>query len=87
MATIRSEWAKRGQSRPAAFPEVLIGSIAAAVAALPARERTILSLHYVEGLTMAEVANVMDLGEGRISRLMQRARARLRADPGFAAAA
>jgi RNA polymerase sigma factor FliA len=92
MATLRNDGTKRvgfdgAQSRPAEFPEVGVGVIAAAVAALPLRERAILSLYYVEGLTMTEVANVMDVSQSRISQLMERARTRLRADPAFAAAA
>jgi RNA polymerase sigma factor for flagellar operon FliA len=52
---------------------------------LPERERIIISLHFVEGLTMKEIGRVMDLSESRISQLQSRALFRLRTGLGAAA--
>jgi RNA polymerase sigma factor for flagellar operon FliA len=54
------------------------GKLAEAVAALPAKERMVLTLYYYEELTMREVGAVMGVGESRISQLHSAAMARLR---------
>ena len=64
--------------------EELSGALAQAVARLPGRDRLVLSLYYVDGLTMAGVAKAMDISETRVSQLLQRTYARLRADRGLA---
>jgi RNA polymerase sigma factor for flagellar operon FliA len=62
-------------------------ALVAAVAALPERHKLLLSLYYVEGLTMRETAIAMGVSETRISQLLQQAYARLRGDKRLAAAA
>lgn len=49
-----------------------------AVGELPARERQMLSLYYVEELTMKEIGAVLGVGEGRISQIHSAALLRLR---------
>jgi len=43
----------------------MVSSLGAAVATLPERERLILSLYYVEGLTLKDVARALDISETR----------------------
>jgi FliA/WhiG family RNA polymerase sigma factor len=50
-----------------------------AVAALPEKERQVLSLYYFEELTMKEVGTVMGIGESRVSQIHSMAVVRLRA--------
>ena len=52
--------------------------LAVAVAELPERERQILSLYYEEELTLAEIGEVIGVGESRVSQLRTQAIARLR---------
>jgi RNA polymerase sigma factor for flagellar operon FliA len=49
-----------------------------AIAELPERERQILSLYYQEERTLAEIGQVIGLGQGRVSQLRLRAITRLR---------
>lgn len=49
-----------------------------AVSELPERERQMLSLYYVEELTMKEIGAVLGVGEGRISQIHSAALLRLR---------
>lgn len=58
-----------------------------AVAELPERERLILSLYYVENLTLKDIARALDISETRVSQLLHRAYARLRVNPALAGAA
>lgn len=60
--------------------------LAAAVAELPERERHILALYYDEELTLAEIGEVIGVGESRVSQLRTQAIARLRAALGAALA-
>jgi RNA polymerase sigma factor for flagellar operon FliA len=53
--------------------------LAAAIAELPDRERQILALYYEEELTLAEIGEVIGVGESRVSQLRTQAIARLRA--------
>jgi RNA polymerase sigma factor for flagellar operon FliA len=53
--------------------------LAAALLALPQRERLILSLHYEEELNLAEIGEVLGVTESRISQLRTLALGRLRA--------
>jgi RNA polymerase sigma factor for flagellar operon FliA len=53
--------------------------LAAAIEELPERERQILSLYYHEELTLAEIGEVIGVGESRVSQLRTQAIARLRA--------
>ncbi len=50
----------------------------ALLAALPPRQRLAMSLYYVEGLSVAEVAAAMSLSEGAVKFHMSQGRARLR---------
>jgi RNA polymerase sigma-70 factor (ECF subfamily) len=52
--------------------------VRAALAALPARDREVLVLRYLEGLSTAEVAGVLGLGEGAVKMRQLRALERLR---------
>lgn len=58
-----------------------------AVADLPERERLILSLYYVENLTLKDIARALDISETRVSQLLHRSYARLRANPALLGAA
>jgi len=52
--------------------------LAGAVLELPERERQILALYYEEELTLAEIGQVIGVGESRVSQLRTQAIARLR---------
>ena len=52
--------------------------LARAIAGLPERERHILALYYEEELTLAEIGEVIGVGESRVSQLRTQAIARLR---------
>ncbi|MBI2874486.1 MAG: FliA/WhiG family RNA polymerase sigma factor [Firmicutes bacterium] len=52
--------------------------LAEAIAALPERERLVLTLYYYEGLTAKEVAAVLEVSQSRISQLHSQAVLRLR---------
>jgi RNA polymerase sigma-70 factor (ECF subfamily) len=54
--------------------------IAAAVAALPAAQRAVISLRDVEGLSPEETCNVLELTEGNQRVLLHRARSKVRAE-------
>src|SRR5581483_469367 len=53
--------------------------LAAAIAEIPDREREVLSLYYEEELTLAEIGEVLNVSESRVSQLRTQAIARLRA--------
>jgi RNA polymerase sigma factor for flagellar operon FliA len=61
--------------------EELSEALTDAIALLPGRDRLVLSLYFVEGLTMSNVARAMDISETRVSQLLQRVYARLRTNP------
>lgn len=52
--------------------------LARAIERLPEKERIAVSFYYFEGLTMREVADALDLTEGRISQLHSQAMSRMR---------
>ena len=52
--------------------------LAKAIQQLPERERQILALYYEEELTLAEIGEVIGVGESRVSQLRSQAIARLR---------
>lgn len=56
--------------------------LAEAITELPERERQILALYYHEELTLAEIGQVIGVGESRVSQLRTQAIARLRASLG-----
>ncbi len=62
-------------------------ALADAIALLPGRDRLVLSLYFVEGLTMANVARAMDISETRVSQLLQRVYSRLRTNRNLVGAA
>jgi RNA polymerase sigma factor for flagellar operon FliA len=57
----------------------LVEKLAAAVEALPERERLVVTLYYHEELTLREIGEIMDLSEGRICQIFAQAVKRLRA--------
>lgn len=78
------------QSPPVSFDierRELSQALGRAIAELPERDKTVLSLYYVESLSMKEVARTMDISETRVSQLLNRSYARLRHNSGLAAAA
>ena len=62
-------------------------ALADAIARLPERDKLVLSLYYIEGLTLKDVAAVMAISETRVSQLLSRTYARLRVDAGLKSAA
>ena len=56
----------------------LKAALARALLELPERERQILALSYQEELTLAEIGQVIGVGESRVSQLRTQAIARLR---------
>jgi RNA polymerase sigma factor for flagellar operon FliA len=67
--------------------EELLAALRAAIEFLPERERLILSLYHVEGLTLREIGHALDISETRVSQLLHRTYARLRKDPSLSSAA
>ena len=61
--------------------------LAEAILRLPERERQILSLYYEHELTLAEIGDVIGVGESRVSQMRTQAIARLRSQPARVAAA
>jgi len=53
--------------------------LAACIAALPERERIVLTLYYYEGLTLAEIGSVLSVTESRVSQVHTKAVIHLRA--------
>lgn len=56
----------------------LLQSLSEAVRSLPERERTVVSLYYVDQLTMKEIAAILSVSETRVSQLHAQAVRRLR---------
>ena len=54
------------------------GIVANCLAALPERDRVVITLYYLEGLLLKEIAEVLDLSESRVSRVLARAMFRLK---------
>ena len=52
--------------------------LAAAIEALPEKERLVVSLYYVEELTMKEIGAVIGVNESRVSQIHSKAISRLR---------
>ena len=53
-------------------------TLAAAIQRLPERERTVIGLHYYEGLTLKEIGEVLGVTESRVSQLHSKAILRLK---------
>ena len=49
-----------------------------ALATLPEEQRAILSLHYLDGMSVADIARVLDVPEGTVKSRLFHARDRLR---------
>ena len=60
--------------------------LAAAIDALPEKERLVVSLYYVEELTMKEIGSVIGVNESRVSQIHSKAVSRLRSAIGHLAA-
>ena len=56
----------------------LVEKLASAVAALPERERRVVTFYYHEELTLREIGEILDLSEGRICQIFAQAVGRLR---------
>ena len=68
-----------GPQRAARAAGAARAALAEAIGELPERERQILALYYDEELTLAEIGEVIGVGESRVSQLRTQAIARLRA--------
>ena len=55
-----------------------VGVLREALTALPEQQRAILSLHYLEGLSIAEIACALDIPQGTVKSRMYHARNRLK---------
>jgi len=56
----------------------LLATLSSAIEYLPKREQILLSLYYVEELTMKEISKIMEVSESRVCQLHTQALARLR---------
>jgi RNA polymerase sigma factor for flagellar operon FliA len=61
----------------------LVEKLAAAVAALPERERMVVTLYHYEELTLREIGDILDLSEGRVCQIFAQAVGRLRSALGI----
>ncbi|HXE56686.1 MAG TPA: FliA/WhiG family RNA polymerase sigma factor [Gemmatimonadales bacterium] len=60
------------------YQEETEASLKAAIARLPAKERTVLALYYYEELTLRQIAEVLHVTESRVSQIRTQALRRLR---------
>ena len=58
--------------------EQLMGALSEAIALLPEREKTIVSLYYVEEMNLREIGAVLDVSESRISQVLSAITKKLR---------
>jgi len=56
----------------------LVEKLASGVAALPERDRLVVTLYYYEELTLREIGQILDLSEGRVCQILAQAVVRLR---------
>jgi RNA polymerase sigma factor FliA len=61
----------------------LVEKLAAALSALPERERMVVTLYHYEELTLREIGEILNLSEGRICQIFAQAVARLRTTLGI----
>jgi RNA polymerase sigma factor FliA len=66
-----------GDPVPEAGLSDLRTDLATGIAALKEKERSVLTLHYYEGLTLKEIARGLGLSEGRVSQIRRRALSKL----------
>jgi RNA polymerase sigma factor (sigma-70 family) len=66
------------EGRPQVEHDELAERVGAAVDRLPAQARTLIHLHYHEGMSIREAAEVVGMGEGAAKVALCRARKRLR---------
>jgi len=59
--------------------EQLMAAVASAVAQLPEREKTIVSLYYVEEMNLKEIGSILGVSESRVSQLLSLTVKQLRA--------
>jgi RNA polymerase sigma factor for flagellar operon FliA len=57
----------------------LKGAVTSAIEQLPEKERLVISLYYIEELTMKETGKVLNITESRVSQIHSQAIKRLRA--------
>ena len=69
----------RGNPLQSLTSQELIKGLKKAIAALPEKERIVLSLYYYEELTMKEIGKVLELTESRVCQIHAQATLRLRA--------
>lgn len=71
------------ETQPVAAPapdDAIMGTeLRRAIAALPAAQRAALGLYYLEGLSVSDIAHVLDIPPGTVKTRLMHARARLRA--------
>jgi RNA polymerase sigma factor FliA len=60
-----------------------VEKLASGVAALPERDRLVVTLYYYEELTLREIGQILDLSEGRVCQILAQAVARLRSALGI----
>ena len=58
--------------------EQLMDAMADAIKRLPERDRTIVSLYYVEELNLKEIGAVLDISESRVSQILSACASKLR---------
>lgn len=71
--------AERGNPLHCMTNQELVNGLKKAIAALPEKEKIVLSLYYYEELTMKEIGKVLDLTESRVCQIHTQATLRLRA--------
>ena len=62
--------AKGNEPEQELVEEQFMGALAASIGNLPERERTIVSLYYVEELNLKEIGAVLDVSESRVSQIL-----------------
>jgi RNA polymerase sigma factor for flagellar operon FliA len=62
--------AKGNEPEQVVVEEQFMGALAASIGNLPERERTIVSLYYVEEMNLKEIGAVLDVSESRVSQIL-----------------
>jgi RNA polymerase sigma factor for flagellar operon FliA len=66
-----------GDPQAAAFGKVDSEALSTALATLPARERTVIGLLYVQEMTLAEIGQILGVSQSRVCQIHRYAKARL----------